>query len=1013
MRLIALEAYGFKSFADKIRLSFDKGITAIVGPNGSGKSNITDAVRWVLGEGKKGLLRLSKSEDIIFSGTPKRRALGVAEVSLTFLNEGDLAVDFREVVITRRLFRSGESEFYINRSSCRLKDILSLFADTGIGADSMSIIGQNRIDDILSGKPEDTRAYFEEAAGISKYRIRKQESLRKLDDMEKNLERVKDIMGEIENSLAPLADAAEKKKKFDTLEKELFKYRLTELYIKYEKAQNAQKTLENEKNELKVKLTAMDAAIAERENNRLLLEKQSIDADSKLEEFTKRLDAANVELTAIEKEIAKLTERVNNKEAARGRILGERETLTDTKNKLEAELKEAESEGEAQRNKLDAIKTELSAKEEEYQAKVAEYKKLTEKETELGKKNEEIGNIRADLNKTLQNISITNERITLLERLKEDYEGFNAAAKAVLKSRESWRSGVLGAVIELIEVPDKYKTAVEVALGAAAQNIAVEDENVAKAAIEYLKRGNYGRATFLPLSTITVKPQNNDGLAKYDFVIGTLDKLVTADSRYEKLVKFLLGRNILCDTFDNAMKLARGENFTKRIVTLDGSLILPGGSITGGSVKIKSMGFLDRKKELEEHKGKVKSLFAKKQEILRLLEEKENEKENFEAEFSETRENLSKILNAIKEDIQRKETESLLLTQSMQHGGADIRRVKDELSRVNENLEKNLREEESLNSLETPEILSEQKKLLNEKNFAKLEIERQKDLCMGERMEFTARIKEEEKNIRTMTGEKEHLKEEIHKKELTQERNALVMEESEKEIKDTFNLSAEEAKNEITEVDGEDLKEKLKSVAGEIEALGDINHAAVKEYEELKSRHDLLEGQSNDIVQAREDLNIIIKDIEREMTERFNKAFAEIEKYFDDIFKKLFGGGQATLRLTEPSDVLNTGVLIIVELPNKKRQNLFALSGGERALTVVALLFAFLAYKPSPFSVLDEIDAPLDEANLARFGAFLREYGEETQFIVVTHRKTTMESANVMYGVTATDGVSQVLSVKI
>lgn len=1013
MRLIALEAYGFKSFADKIRISFDKGITAIVGPNGSGKSNITDAVRWVLGEGKKGLLRLSKSEDVIFSGTANRRALGVAEVSLTFLNEGDLAVDFREVVITRRLFRSGDSEFYINRSPCRLKDILALFADTGIGADSMSIIGQNRIDDILSGKPEDTRAYFEEAAGITKYRIRKQESIRKLDDMEKNLERVRDIMGEIENSLAPLAEAAEKKQKFDELEKTLSKYRLAELYIKYEKAKDIQKNFEREKNELNVKRQAMDAAILESENKRALLEKQSLDAERKLDEFAKKLDAANMELTAIEKEIAKLTERVNNKEAARGRILGERESLTQTKAKLEAELKDADNEKDTQTNKLDALKTELATKKEEYYEKISEYKRLAEKETELNKKAEEIGNIRADLNKTVQSVSITNERIAFLERLKADYEGFNAAAKAVLKSKEEWRSGVLGAVIELIEVPDKYKTAVEVALGAAAQNIAVTDENIAKAAIEYLKRGNYGRATFLPLSTITVKPISNDGLSKYDFVIGTLDTLVSADSRYEKLVKFLLGRNVLCDTFDNAMILARNENFTRRIVTLDGSLILPGGSITGGSVKNKSMGFWDRKKELDEHREKVKSLLAKKQETLSLLEEKESGKEIFEAEFNKSKDSLNKILNSLKEDTQRKDTESLLLTQSMQHIDADAKRLKDELSRINKNLEKNLREEESLNSLETPEILSEQKKLLNEKNLLKLEIERQKDRCYGEKMDLAAQIKEEDKNIRTMTGEKERIKEEIHKKELSHEREALVMEEAENEIKEVFNLTAEEAKNEIEEISDENLNEKVKSTENAIEALGDINHAAVREYEELKTRRDLLDGQSKDIVQAREDLNIIIKDIEKEMTERFNKAFGEIEKYFDDIFKKLFGGGQATLKLTEPNDVLNTGVLIIVELPNKKRQNLFALSGGERALTVVALLFAFLAYKPSPFSVLDEIDAPLDEANLTRFGAFLREYGEETQFIVVTHRKTTMESANVMYGITATDGVSQVLSVKI
>lgn len=1013
MRLIALEAYGFKSFADKIRLTFDKGITAIVGPNGSGKSNITDAVRWVLGEGKKGLLRLSKSEDIIFSGTPKRRALGVAEVSLTFLNEGDLAVDFREVVITRRLFRSGESEFFINKSSCRLKDILTLFADTGIGADSMSIIGQNRIDDILSGKPEDTRAYFEEAAGITKYRIRKQESLRKLDDMEKNLERVKDSMAEKESFLAPLSEAAEKKQRFDELSEELSRYKLTELYTKYEKAKNIQKNIEKEKEELKIKQVAMETAVLESENKRLLLEKQADDAEKKIEEFMKSLDAANRELTAIEKEIAKLTERINNKEAARGRILGERETLAETKEKLEAELSDAETEAETQRNKVNTLKEETERKEEEYRTKFAEYQTLAEEDIKLNSKIEEIGNIRSDLNKTAQNIDITNERISFLEKLKEDYEGFNAASKAVLKSNEPWRKGVLGAAQELIDVPDKYSVAVEVALGAAAQNIAVEDDSVAKAAIEFLKRGNYGRATFLPLSTITVKPVNNESLAKYDFVLGMLDTLVNYEPRYEKLAKFLLGRTVLCDTFDNAMILARNEKFSRRIVTLDGSLILPGGSITGGSVKSKRTGFFERKKELLELKEKAKNLFDQKQEIIKILDLKEDEKETFEIELNERKEILSNTLNEMKESIQNKSTESLLLTQSLHHGAADIKRLKDDLSRVIENIEKNIMDEESLNSMETPEILSEQTRLRNEKNMVKLEIERQKDFCEGEKLEFRAQIKEEEKNIRNMTGEKERLKEEVHKKELAAERESLFIEEAEKELQAEFDLTADEAKDKIIEVSEGKLREKLKTLTTEMENLGDINHAALKEYKELKESYDLLSAQSEDIIKAREDLNIVIKNIEKEMTDRFNKAFSEIERYFDDIFKRLFGGGKATLCLTEPNDVLNTGVLIIVELPNKKRQNLFALSGGERALTVVALLFAFLAYKPSPFSVLDEIDAPLDEANLARFGAFLQEYGDQTQFIVVTHRKTTMESANVMYGVTATDGVSQVLSVKI
>lgn len=1013
MRLIALEAYGFKSFADKIRLTFDKGMTAIVGPNGSGKSNITDAVRWVLGEGKKGLLRLSKAEDVIFSGTPKRRALGVAEVSLTFLNEGDLSLDYREVVITRRLYRSGESEFFINRSSCRLKDILALFADTGIGADSMSIIGQNRIDDILSGKPEDTRAFFEEAAGISKYRIKKEESLRKLDATEKNLARLSDIELEIENSLAPLEEAAKKKKEFDALSRKLFKYRLTELYLKYDKSNQTRQNLEKECNEIKVKQTSMDALILESENKKLLLEKGAQDAENELEELTRKIDDINREITFIEKEISKLTERVSNKEETRAKILEQRERLNQNKAKLDNDFAEAQKEIASKETELNSLKTALDAKEEVYKAKLSESQNLNGDKNELRKKSDELLKIRASVSEITQNMNGAKDKISFLERLKEDYEGFNYAAKSVLKSNEPFRRGVLGAVVELIDAPKEYAVAVEVALGAAAQNIAVEDEQTAKAAIEFLKRNNYGRATFLPLSTITVKETRGEDTERFDFVIGNLDALVNCEPRYQKLAKFLLGRTVLVDSFDHAMILARATNFTKRIVTLDGSLVLPGGSITGGSVKSKRVGFLDRKRELAELQERVKNLEAKKAETIALLKTKEAEFRTFEADFNDTKNKLNNILNKLSEEIQNMNTNSLLIAQAANHARENEVRIKAEIDAAIKEIEKNKGEEQSLESVDTPERLKEQTGLRNAKNFERLELERKKDARYGDKLQATADIKEQEKNIRNMNGEKERLKEEVHKKELAMSRESAMMEETVAELKKNFDLTPETAKSEIIEGSAGNIDENVKTLTESIENLGDINHAAIKEYEELKQRYDTLAAQITDIIRAREDLKLLITNIEKDMTERFKSAFTEIEGYFDDIFKRLFGGGKAALRLIDPNDVLNTGVIIIAELPNKKRQNLFALSGGERALTVIALLFALLAYKPSPFCVLDEIDAPLDEANLGRFGAFLKEYGEETQFIVVTHRKTTMETANVMYGVTASEGVSQVLSVKI
>ncbi len=1177
MQLKRLEAYGFKSFAEKICVEFDRGITAIVGPNGSGKSNITDAIRWVLGEQNVRNLRAAKAEDIIFTGSATRKPLGVAEVSLFFDNDGTLPVDFREVVVTRRLYRSGESEFYINRSRCRLKDIYDLFADTGIGHEGMSIIGQNRIDDILNSRPEERRAFFEETAGITKYKARKKETLRKLADTDANLVRVEDIIHEIGNQLMPLTEQAEKTRAYNALDGEYRELGLSVLAHDYRETQQKQQANEGRRKETGDRLVAAEAGLSALEAKRETLGKAILDVEAEMTRRAQENEAIRLRLEEVNQERTRLTERKLQSGDTKERLARHREELTraltenaeeiektaqlleQRKKKLaamekaleeerqkakdfathievqKATLKTAQEETAAAQGALStrerelavaqrdveqsetgkasheetrrALGEKLAALEDQSNALQEEQRSLQSRQSSLEKAHQEAEEKRrafeteaAKRVEHLRNLekeeSAAASKLQFLTRLQESYEGFGRAAKGVLKAKEPWRSGLLGAVAELIHVKKEYVTAIEVALGANMQNLVTKDTDTAKEAIAFLKREKLGRVTFLPLSTLVVRQPQKLSYGRADGVIGWASELVEAREGTEKAIAFLLARTLVVDTLDNGLALAKREGYRLRIVTLTGELLNPGGSLSGGSRQRRESSFLGRSEERdscakqleeirtdkaklqervkrasEERQRQAQELQELRQSLQQVelrqaenrasldqLEKNLTEQKNTIAMAERIRENLAKtyaekknaqtlaqrarreaesalagalkkeeeqrfILEDLEQDaeelhdlLQTQEVDFAVVQQEARHAGDQMKLFQRERARNEEALEANAQEGEELVS-----FLAESERLLAEaaQNAEKIDGELSAgksahDALYKKRMDHLAArdaLEGEAKKAREQQG---RFQEELHQVDIVATRLELALEEQQETMLQEYGLTPERAMEHATEEDVDSLRRRRRSLKEKIEALGPVNPNAVKEYEELKERHTFLTAQSEDLIKAKEDLGKILQEMDTAMTEQFTAAFADIQKYFADIFVRLFGGGKAELRLLDDNDVLNTGVDILVTLPQKKRQNLAALSGGERTLTVIALLFSFLRYRPSPFSVLDEIDAPLDEANVARFGKFLQEFSEETQFIVVTHRKGTMEVVDTMYGVTIEDaGVSRLLSVKL
>ena len=1182
MRLKAFETYGFKSFAERTEINFEDGITAIVGPNGSGKSNISDAIRWVLGEQSAKYLRGNKMEDVIFAGTSKRRALGMAEVNLVFDNsDHKIPADFDEINICRRVFRSGDSEYYLNKKPCRLKDIVDLFSDTGLGRGSMSIIGQNRIDEILNSRPEERRALFEEAAGIAKYRLRKKEATHRLEETANNITRIYDIKSEIEGRIEPLRLSADKTQKYLKMSDELKSCRVTQVVHKLENieevnAKLAAKIAElNKRNEeiivdvnlkenngliLKTELDKLNEEFAELQNSiaerETLLEKlhgqeavlserilqsqksqerlaaqkerlvqQLSEIESNLKTIADKYDALEIEQQAAQSAVNKHAAEQANKEKSivdtEARIVNYKSSAFESMQQivdLRNEIRSLETEQENRQRKREQLKKTLADLEEAYNSLserheniLSEQQSITnsisfvqEQMSQLVARNTadqktfgEVVRKRNSLNETLSSLQT---RVDLLENMQRVYDGFGRSVKTLLSSESPWRSGIVGVVAELFQVQASYVVAIETALGGAMQNLVTRDVNTAKQAIEFLKRTKEGRATFLPLDTIRPTALRNDeaALVKLPGIIGVAAELVQCKEELLPVAKFLLGRVLVAQNMDAALKAAKANNYRLRIVTLEGEILNPGGSITGGSGRHKESGFLSRKNEImlaKENVDNINRQILTTQESIEtceaIVKQNNGKIEEFKALLQKNKvrqaELAAHLERAEAEIEQHKENIALYEQEKRQHS-EDYLNTRNKLQELKPNLavleQKDLSTKELVDKLQqeltaeqralnvirthyqnaciTLESAKERTNLISERikqidgDIARLQLEisnndaenekmvqvvaeseqtkeklaiRQKDLLAelkndnGGKEDFTNRRLAIVERLALAEGELEAARKEfaastqkLHLAEMEKVKQETEYETALEQIATTYNITLAEAKDSSLLLDLSDsaLKKMETSLTHAIEELGPINAGAIEEYKTVSERYEFLNAQYNDLYEAKERLEEVINDINTNMSRRFKESLTKINAHFAETYKNLFGGGMASLELQNPDNILDSGIEIIVQPPGKKLQSLFLLSGGERALTVIALLFALLSYQPAPFCILDEIDAALDEANIDRFSAFLADYAKKTQFIIITHRKGVMEAADVLHGITMEEsGVSRLLSVKL
>ncbi len=1181
MLLKSVEMQGFKSFADKIYLDFNPGITAIVGPNGSGKSNISDAIRWVMGEQSIKTLRGSKMEDVIFSGTQSRKPMGFAEVSLILDNsQGFFPLDYEEITVTRRVYRSGEGEYFINRVGCRLKDIHELFMDTGLGREGYSIIGQGKIDEILSNKSEDRRQIFEEAAGITKYKYRKNEAERKLSHTTENLTRVKDIMAELENQIGPLFEQSEKAKKYLKLRDELKTIEINLSVVKIDKLKGETAVLsenlaqtdgeidkiradveKNEKllNEIYEDIAKWNAEMEEcRENEKNIL--------GSIGDSNSRISVLMADIGHYEENIGKIEETVNGyiaqagetekrlaileeelerlelkaKEVKTQKVNQEQQiekinALTETKNFLLEEIKGeiietgAEINREKERcNNSNILKENFAQRKEtalqELLEKSEDYEKLKENveklETSSSELKENLERLEKDIDflageieekrthhrtlledadKINSELNRALSRKNVLEEMEKSYEGFAVSVKSVMKEATSGRlanSKIYGPFARLVKTQDKFTTAIDVALGNSGQNIVVENENDAKSAIAFLKETKGGRATFLPIST--VKERNTD-VSKIKNMKGFVDvasNLVEVDKKYDRVKSSLLGAIVIADNIDNAVLLAKATDYKIKIVTLSGDVMQTGGAMSGGSFN-KSAGFLSRTAEIDalnltitglketrdntratiEGNAKTidklsENLEFDNKEIAQIrdnyikikadfehynsfLENVTQAKAQLENEIATINQNISKIDNENKERndnilfMEQKITDLNAKAEGEQQGFdalmQDARSAGDRLLEII--ILENSCEKDILSQQEKVALVSEEIKEIAEKTeksaLEKAEIEEKiktarEEIDSGktdiEALEETTKTAKERLDALTqMKAEAEEKNRKIQKEitgtndimfGLSQQKAKLETKKAklEADLEGIFGRLWEEYELSYTQAteladENADLtgaEKNIASLKNKIKNLGNINIDAIEGYRDIKERYDFLLIQTNDLEKAKADLEKIITEMLTVMKKQFAQQFEIINRNFSKVFGELFGGGHANLSLADPENLLESGIEIEAQPPGKKLQRLSLLSGGERALTAIALLFAILNVRPTPFCILDEIEAALDDVNVGRYADYLKKYSEKTQFIVVTHRRGTMESANVLYGVTMQErGVSKLLSLNI
>lgn len=1182
MFLKRLELAGFKSFADRTELEFVPGITAVVGPNGSGKSNISDGIRWVLGEQSAKSLRGGKMEDVIFAGSDARKAVGVGEVSLTLDNSDEsLPLGFSEVTVTRRVHRSGDSEYLINKQPCRLKDITELFMDTGIGKEAYSIIGQGRIEEILSTKSEDRRGIFEEASGIVKYKSRKKEAEKRLAETEQNLLRIHDLVTELEDQVEPLREQADKAKRFKELKQELklneismYIYQIEQLHRQWTETGERLAALKSRQLELSAEVGKHDAqlekhrwetrrldeelerlhalllqvseetekcegqgeVLKERRKNlaanreqmfqtlatrdsRLAEQKDEMaNQEAKIAELSQALKELQSDVQAEEAKMVGVTGGLSGdkEEQLKGELLTVLNELAQAKNEIRyaeqqtetlkrrgERLGEDTAKWQSQREKLAGRRAELTERRDKAAADVermrAEYETLT-----ANRKNRQAleAEAAAAERKWEQRLDALVSRRDTMRELLNDYDGFQHGVKEVLraKDRPGGLSGIHGAVAELVKVPADVELAVETALGAALQNIVVDSEADGRAAIAFLKQRQFGRATFLPLDVIRgrwVGDAELRGIKDHPGFVGVAADLVEYEEVYKQVVYSLLGTVILARSLEDANKIAARCQYRYRVVTLDGDVVNPGGSMTGGSQHKKSASLLGRQRQIDELEDEIRStrrqlndLQARSRKLKEdlatagtRLEELRSEGERKRIELEQANAELSPLENESRnaEDslliqLQEKEEVEKELAALSQRRGAAILAVEEFLEREQElrrsiekaehsrkanesakeemqtqltdlkiraaslaqekqSLSDQLRrmqaaysteeaERESgrraLTQLEQDIALAEQETLLQTEQLNGMRIKKQDytqetEFKRSERARWTAELEEKENETREQRNSLKQVEEDLHRSEVQANRLDVELDNLLKKLAEDYELSYELAKERYPlpeDIAATQLK--VRDLRRAISALGEVNLGAIEEFARVSERFDFLSGQKADLMEAKATLYQVIREMDDEMSKRFHTTFEAIRLQFVVVFAKLFGGGRADLILSDPEHALDTGIEIVAQPPGKKLQNLQLLSGGERALTAIALLFAILRIKPVPFCVLDEVEAALDEANVSRFAEYLREFSGTTQFIVVTHRKGTMEEADVLYGVTMEEGgVSKLVSVRL
>lgn len=1088
MYLKSIEIQGFKSFANKTVLDFSEGITGIVGPNGSGKSNISDAVRWVLGEQKVKQLRGASMQDVIFAGTQQRRPQSYAYVAITLDNaDHSLALDYPEVTVTRRLYRSGESEYVLNGTECRLKDINELFYDTGIGKEGYSIIGQGQIDKILSGRPEERRALFDEAVGIVKYKRRKDVAEKKLAEEQSNLTRVSDILAELERQVGPLRRQSEQAKEYlslrerlllldanlylrdmEAVTKELDSLGENESLVNEDllRAREESEALRVQYDTIEERLRSLEQLLTEHRkgisraellrsnlSGQIDVQREQISSErNNAQHYTQRINALKKEqfdtIAGIEDNLSVLHSIREQISFIREQGSGEVEqenveldlqlidaTLSETDSMVHAcmgenyplearPLRKAE-EGAAPRavdgflTGIEAKRQELSALSERLRSEAWELNQLR---SALSALRQEENGLADKCRRSYQQADSAKNRLETLQNLAERYEGFGNAVKAIMDRRAQY-PGMLGVVAELIEVPKDYETAIETALGGSIQNIVTRDENTAKALVEHLKKNRLGRATFLPLQNIRGRRDESCLRASHEKgVLGLGCDLVHCAEDYSLLAEHLLGRVLVVNTLENALQIARKYRQSLRIVTLDGELLNPGGAISGGAYR-NSSNLMSRRRELEELERELQRF---REESALLEAERKNAGSRAEALSAQ----LLRGEQALKELELEKNTRTLSIASkiNVEYSSLSTRTdfVTENLHRLNSQLERVFRERSEMEDAQrnSDGLLREKEERIRElqqliENAAaeaaqlQEEIVRQdqeRESLLSERKAFFG--KKDTLSERLLSMEKESLRVQNKREKLEQRIESLTA-----YLYDEYGLTYQAAKERYSEAftDVTALRGEVSGLKGQIRALGSVNLDAIEQYREISGRYEFLNTQYQDLVCSEASLKKIIDDLDEGMRKQFQENFILIRKKFNEVFRVLFGGGQGRIELdTEDRDVLTTSISIIAEPPGKKLQNMMQLSGGEKALTAIALLFAIQSLKPSPFCLLDEIEAALDDSNVARFADYLRNLTERTQFIVITHRRGTMERADRLFGVTMQEkGISALVSVDL